>query len=133
MPEFGCAFHDLGPMSCKPHNAAMWDASAVRAFGAANHASEIDARTAGKATHDRHGCRCWRPASRAESRAGVTGYSLIRTPKGASAFAIAETIAPAAGTQPDSPTPLTPSGLSREGNSANVTSISGTSVALGMR
>ena len=57
----------------------------------------------------------------------------MRTPKGASAFSIAETIAPAPGTQPDSPTPLTPSGLSGEGNSANVTSIFGTSVALGMR
>src|SRR5262249_19879345 len=81
----------------------------------------------------RYGCRRWRPASNAQSRAAVTGYSLMRSPKGASAFSIAEMIAPAAGTQPDSPTPLTPSGLRGEGNSANVTSMFGTSVALGMR
>src|SRR2546429_1747247 len=61
--------------------------------------------------------------------AGVTGYSSIRTPNGDSAFSIAETIAPGAGTQPDSPTPLTPSGLSGEGNCANFTSTFGTSVA----
>ena len=53
--------------------------------------------------------------SNANSRAGVTGYSSIRTPNGDSAFSIAEMIAPAAGTQPDLPTPLTPSGLSGEG------------------
>ena len=57
----------------------------------------------------------------------------MRTPNGASAFSTAEMIAAAAGTQPDSPTPLTPSGLSGEGNSASFTSILGTSVALGIR
>jgi len=74
----------------------------------------------------RQGC------SNANSLAGVTGYSVIRTPKGTSAFSTAEMIAPAAGTQPDSPTPLTPSGLSGEGNSASLTSIRGSSVALGI-
>ena len=49
----------------------------------------------------------------------------MRTPNGASAFSIAEMIAPAAGTQPDSPTPFTPSGLSGEGYSASFTSIAG--------
>src|SRR5215211_788626 len=71
--------------------------------------------------------------SNANSRAGVTGYSPMRSPKGASAFSMAETIAPAAGTQPDSPTPLTPSGLSGEGNSASFSSILGTSIDPGSR
>ena len=45
----------------------------------------------------------------------------------------AETMAPGAGTQPASPTPLTPSGLSGEGNSTSLTSTFGTSVAPGSR
>jgi hypothetical protein len=73
-----------------------------------------------------------RGCSNPNNLAGVIGYSPIRTPNGASAFSTAEMIAPAAGTQPDSPTPFTPSGLSGEGNSASFTSILGTSVALGM-
>ena len=67
------------------------------------------------------------------SRAGVTGYSSIRTPNGESACSIAETMRRAAGTQPDSPTPLTPSGLSGDGYSANLTSMFGTSVAVASR
>src|SRR3954453_21437175 len=69
--------------------------------------------------------------SSANSRAGVTGYSSMRTPNGASACSTAEMMAAAAGTQPASPTPLTPSGLSGEGNSTSVTSMRGTSVAPG--
>src|SRR6516165_6979619 len=71
--------------------------------------------------------------NKANKRAGVTGYSSIRTRNGASAFSIAEMMAPVAGTQPDSPTPLTPSGLSEEGNSTNLISMLGTSVALANR
>jgi hypothetical protein len=41
------------------------------------------------------------------------------TPNGDSASSTAATIAPAAGTQPDSPTPLTPSGLSGDGNESD--------------
>src|SRR2546421_8487886 len=68
--------------------------------------------------------------SNANSRAGVTGYSVMRTPNGESALSMAETMAAAAGTQPDSPTPFTPSGLSGEGNCTKLTSTFGTSVAL---
>ena len=64
------------------------------------------------------------------SLAGVTGYPPMVMPNGDSASSIAATIAPAAGTQPDSPTPLTPSGLSGDGDSRKCSSIFGNSVAL---
>src|ERR1700675_4112658 len=72
-------------------------------------------------------------AIRANSLPGGAGYSVIVTSKEESASSTAATIAPAAGTQPDSPTPLTPRGLSREGHSRKWTSIVGTSVAVGSR
>ena len=76
----------------------------------------------------RQGC------SNANSLAGVTGYSVIRTPNGASAFSTAEMIAPAAGTQPDFADALDAQRIERRGDTrANLTSILGTSVALGSR
>src|ERR1700719_3983316 len=71
--------------------------------------------------------------SNTNSRAGVTGYSVMRTPNGESALSMAETMAAAAGTQPDSPTPFTPRGLSGEGHCTKLTSTFGTSVALASR
>ena len=62
---------------------------------------------------------------------GVTGYSLIRTFQGESASSIADTIAAAAGTTPDSPTPFTPNGFNGEGDSTCAISMVGTSVTVG--
>ena len=93
----------------------------------------MEARIKRRISRVTHAGRALAACSSANNRAGVTGYSVMRTPNGSSALSIAETIAPAAGTQPDSPTPLTPSGLSGEGNSANFTSIVGTSVAVGSK
>ncbi len=55
----------------------------------------------------------------------------MRTPNGASAFSTAEMIAPAAGTQPDLPTPHAER-IERGGEFGQFHSILGTSVAPGM-
>ena len=69
-------------------------------------------------------------------KASVTaliGVSAIRMPNASRACSIALMIAAAAGITPHSPTPLTPSGLSGEGDTWLISSIRGSSVAPAIR
>ena len=66
-------------------------------------------------------------------RAGPIGVSVMWTPNPSSACSIALMIAAAAGITPHSPTPFTPSGLRGDGETWLISSIGGSSVALGSR
>src|SRR5215472_14666594 len=62
---------------------------------------------------------------------GLIGVALNSAPNGASASAMALAIAAGGATAPPSPTPLTPSGLSGEGECWWISAMSGTSQAVG--
>ena len=68
-----------------------------------------------------------------KSRWGVSGSSVISTPSGASASAIAFATAAGAPIVPPSPTPLKPPSVVGDGRSRWCTSIAGTSEAVGTR
>src|SRR6185295_9915269 len=69
--------------------------------------------------------RCLAPCIAAHTRAGVSGLSIWRIPKGSSASHTALTTQAADAIVPASPTPFTPSGLTGEGVTVWAVSIRG--------
>src|SRR5262249_35405620 len=103
--------------------------------GGMNHRRHGEEREENAVAHEHHLIAIL-PTAGAErksrkSRSGVTGSSLISTPSGASASAMALATAAGAPMVPPSPTPLKPPSVVGEGWSRWITSMGGTSPAVG--